>query len=386
MNQRDWIKPFLKLKDKLQALYETNHGIHHGVVIAPHYDAMDPDDYARIISELEASFSGQDLLNTIVTPGGEAALHAHYFFGDNAILTATSKSLVGIAGWVKKVPKEVLPDFKIPPYRSQTDRNLVLWTSIVYHLAWKIDSPYLSAIVEQVACAEFPSSFEWEDWPQPPGYDPRQLLIHECHPYETIENWKEEFYSQGNQYCLPEIIDAYLVGEPMIREFIAASLTAIDCLIYMMEQMLIDQKAPVSGFKKPRKSRTTKKEEIESEIHQMAGYIFRHWANEWQKYYKATENENDESLREKGKQPKPLTGDMIAVGMKWFGPGSGKPNQTKVSRLIKILFPPNGMMTYREAFKADERRDAMKGYAQILSDGSTQPDKAVYDPQYSDSE
>ena len=201
-----------------------------------------------------------------------------------------------------------------------------------------------------------------------------------------FENWKEEFYSQGNQYCLPEIIDAYLVGEPMIREFIAASLTAIDCLIYMMEQMLIDQKAPVSGFKKPRKSRTTKKEEIESEIHQMAGYIFRHWANEWQKYYKATENENDESLREKGKQPKPLTGDMIAVGMKWFGPGSGKPNQTKVSRLIKILFPPNGMMTYREAFKADERRDAMKGYAQILSDGSTQPDKAVYDPQYSDSE
>jgi len=348
MTKQDWKIPFHKLKDQLQTLYDANQNVHHGVVMAPFHSHNAPDDFEQIIGELEAADVGKFRIYSIRTPGAEEALHAHYFYGDNGAFQSMCRSLSGIEGWMRDIPKNLVPKFAVPQFASQTERDLVRWVGLVYYLAWEFDTPYLSAMVEYNASMKEVSFFPWIEWPQPAGFDPRPFLIHRTDPYETIEDWKEKFAEEEEFYYLPEIIDAYLLGYPIIGEFVACSLTAIDCLIYMLEPVHGDREAARS-FTKPIRKKPSRSNRMDNEVMLLKGFLRVH-----------------HDPKETGEKAfEPLTAEQIAVAMNWVSK-SGKPLQAKVSRRMTDVFGKDAMRKYRRLIK----RDIQPGFRDVLDDGT----------------
>ena len=243
MSRRDWKTPFLNLRDQLRPVYDANERIYHGVLMAPHHDSIDVEE---AVSELEAAFEGKKLVRTIDTPTDGCSHHAHYYFGSNSAVNHLGRSLVGIEEWIQAVPETLIPEFQIPIVPNQVDCNLVRWANLVYFLAWEIDTPYLGALVEYQALTFETGFFPWIEWPQPPDCDPRPWRIHQGDGVGRITSWESKFCD--NDQWLPEIIDAFLQGDLMIREFLAASLTAIDCLVYMLEQVREKQSLQQNEF------------------------------------------------------------------------------------------------------------------------------------------
>ena len=230
------------------------------------------------------------------------------------------RGLSGIEGWVRKVPKHLVPSFTIPQYKSQADRDLVRWVGLVYYLAWELDTPYFSAMVEHNEYMSETGFFPWIEWPQPPGFDPRPFLIHQVDPYKTIEEWKLGLVDQEDFYYLPEIIDAYLLGNPMMSEFVASSLTAIDCLVYMLEPILGDRQES-KKLSKPIRKRPTRSERVDKDLVRLKGLLRVH-------------HDPRETFE---KASVPLTASEIAKELDWVNE-AGEPLQPKVSRYMAKIF------------------------------------------------
>jgi len=345
MSNDKWKKPFKQLKDKLQVLYDANLNVYHGVLMAPFHEA---NEVGEVVSELEASFSGEILLSRIDVSTDNCCHHAHYFFGNNNGLLNLKRSLDGIEDWIEAIPKSLVPTFQIPKLNNQVEENLVRWANLVYFLAWKIKSPYLQAMVEYKVSINGGGSFPWEECPQPSGCDPRPLLIHQGDTSNQMQELKAKFSDEDLN--IPDIIDAYLIGESMIMEFIACSITAIDCLTLMLEQKVLEVASDIDLEIKDRKKRS-KSSRVENEIEMLKNFLIG--------YHK--------SERIKGNEYCPLTAEEIAHKMEWFSDNE-KPLQSKVSRRMRTIFGENPMEKYRAVFQDDD--PAPQGFKKVDDDGS----------------
>lgn len=345
MGNEKWKESFKQLKDKLQVLYDANLNVYHGILMAPFHDANEVGD---VVSELEASYSGEQLLAEINVPTDDCRHHAHYFFGNNNGLLNLKRSLDGIEDWIEAIPKSLVPNFQIPKLNNQVEENLVRWANLVYFLAWKVKSPYLQAMVEYKASINGGGSFPWEECPQPSGCDPRPLLIHQEGSSNQMHELKAKF--SGEDLIIPDIIDAYLIGENMIMEFIACSITAIDCLTLMLEQKVIEVASDMDLEIKDRKKRS-KSSKVENEIEMLKNFLIG--------YHK--------SEQIKGNIFCPLTAEEIAFKMEWVSENE-RPLQPKVSRRMRSIFGENPMEKYRAVFQDDA--PAPRGFKKVNDDGS----------------
>lgn len=357
MSNEKWKEPFKQLKDKLQVLYDANLNIYHGVLMAPFHAA---NEVEHVVHKLEASYAGKNLLARINTPTEGCQHHAHYFFGNNSCFQQLGRNLSGIKGWMEKVPEELVPKFHIPKLENQVEENLVRWANLVYFLAWELDAPNLEATVEYQEIANGGSSFLWEECPQPSNCDPRPWLIHQADRTDQIQEWMNKFSNED--LSLPEIIDAYLLGESMIGEFISRSLTAIDGLIFILEHVKQRQSEPSAKFSKPIREKWPKSVEVSNEVEFLKKFLVEYHSKE----------------RLAGNIFCPLTANEIAIQMKWISK-SGKPLQSKVNRRMAQIFGENPMQKYKSPLEGEGIDH--HGFQDRTEDGLKKADAYYYDPE-----
>lgn len=341
MNATNWESPFLGLKQRLRSLYEGNAPLFHSVLLMPHHGISEA---ASIVDLLEPSFQGHGLIRSISTPTEGCRHHAHYFFGSRTILRQMSSALRGIRSWIKAVPAGLIPEFQIPKLEDQTDEELVYWANLVYLVAFEADVPYLQATVEYQQDVDRIGFSPWDLCPQPAGCDPRPLLFHQRTSLVPLDVWENQFYADGLR--LPDVIDGYLCGDQIVGDFLAASLAAVDVLLYMLPRMVEEQSGRSSKKRIPRNR--SKNARWQRDIDRLIGMLVR-------LHCKTTSPDFTTS---------PLTGSQIASELGLVN-SEGKPNQSRASLLMKDIFGRNPMGKYTESFK---RGDFRMGFAACLQD------------------
>ena len=344
MATSDWKAPFLQFKDRIRPLFDAGVNLFHGVLIAPSYTSS---EVTEAVDDLEAAISGKVLVAAIETPTRNCKHHAHYFFGDESACRVFEKSLEGLDRWIRAIPKNLLPEFHLPVDQSTKYRNITKWACIVYYLAWELDLAYLRGMVE-IRPTVADSAFEpWADWPQPDGNDPRPLLIHQGDSAGDLQPLIEKFAADGKH--LPEIIDAYLQGESLGAEFITTSLSAVDVLVFMLDQIRGQESARQNELACSIKRKPKRGGRVTTDVTLLKAFLRIH-----------------HDPRETGKKAlDPLTTEQIAIAMEWFAK-SGKPLQSKASRRMTEIFGSNAMEKYRSIFQGNIR----SGFKRILGDGS----------------
>jgi hypothetical protein len=347
MSKSDWKLPFLRLRDQIRPSFNSRVKLYHGILMAPFHEGKDLKD---VVENLDPCDRGKVKVAVIETPTEGCQFHAHYFFGDSGGCKLLGHALSGIDDWMRAVPKELLPRFNVPcDGMYEPFRNLVTWANLVYYLAWEIDAPYLQAAVEHQARVEEVGFFPWSEWPQPAGCDPRPLLIHQGDNSGQFEKMLRRFgESEEFQWC-PDIIDAYLVGEEISGEFIAASLSAIDILVFMLDQVRGDEAVKQNELTTPIRRKSTKRSRIANDIMLLKAFL---------RVY------HDPNVNMKTAQ-EPLTAEQIAELMGWVNK-AGEPVQSRASRRMSNIFGPDAMNKYRALFEGNLK----KGFWKILGDAT----------------
>lgn len=354
MSKSNWKLPFLRFRDRIRPLFDSGVKLYHGILMAPFHERKDVKD---VVENLDPCFRGKSKVAEIETPTEGCQFHAHYFFGDSGGCKLLGNALSGIDDWMRTVPKELLPRFHVRcDSLSEQYRNLVTWANLVYYLAWEIDAPYLQAAVEHQARIEVVGFFPWSEWPQPAGCDPRPILIHQGDSSGQFETLIERFgESEEFQWC-PDIIDAYLVGEEISGEFIAASLCAIDILVFMLDQVRGGEAVKQNELTTPIRRRSTKRSDIAKDIVLLKAFLRLH--------HDPNTNNKTAGIA--------LTAEQIAEAMKWVNK-AGEPVQSRASRRMSDIFGPDAMNKYRGLLEGDIKR----GFRKTLGDGSRDLDGIV---------
>lgn len=336
MPSEAWKRPFRELRDKLHILYESGRRLHHQLAFFPHYEAMDPQQCQDLLACTDLGFDGNKVVREIVTPGSLIAKHAHYFYGRNIVEANSAyleveEALYGAVDWIGNIPNDLVPSFAVPTYHDRRSESVIAWTALVYFLAHQIDAPYLSC---EITCGRHDETLEpWKFWPQPGEFDPSQMLFHESNPYDEIEAWKEEFWeATDKEYYLPDLIESSLDSISGVRDFIASSITSIDCLLYIWEPLKAERQ-PVEAPPQPIATRVrSRSKRISDEVTILKKYLV--------EYHKNATG---------AKATTPLTWQEIATEMSWFNE-SGQPVQSRVNRRMEVIFGSRPMEKYQGMF------------------------------------
>ncbi|PHQ34386.1 hypothetical protein [Rhodopirellula bahusiensis] len=333
----EWKRPFLDLKSKLVTQYESGNEIFHAIVLSLDHAAS---DLTQAISGLEPACMSDRLDRTIEIPSPGCQLHAHMFWGGNEEVEALRKSLIGIFSSVRNIPEPYLPKLAVPLGMGQAERDLVLWSGLVYHLAWKFEAWYLQAEVECSGSVDGRSYTAWNDWPGSYAFDPRDAIL--CvQGVSTPNAWPQLIErEEGN---VPAMIVAYLLGDPICGGFIKASLAAVDIVLFQL-----DQPGPVAPkqikSRRPSAKRNLrlKNDELDliKEVRRLHVY---------------------QQIAE------PLTQAQMAIELAWVtDPKEGKERKALLSRVHRAaerLFPEGGWNQYLEMVAAGP---GLPGFADIL--------------------
>ena len=330
MAKSDWKAPFLEFRDQIRPQFDAGITVYHAILMAPFHERQEIQEVIKhqAVADMETS-----LAMTVETPSEDCKYHAHFFYGDKSICHLLGQALSGIDEWILGVPKGLLPKFDIKCREQTCQRNLVTWASLVCHLAWEVDAPYFQMMTEYQLRLEEIATTEWSMTPWPIECDPRYALIHEKSPRGNFTKFLETFSDmETGQWC-PDIIGAYVRGEPFCGDFIRASITAVDVLVFMLEQV----QSLKSGMSDERpgseRKRKTNSKSVMREKELLRAYLIqRHVLN------------NDELEKHK-----PLTAVQIAEAMDWYNE-SGRPLQEKASRRMASIFGPNPMDKYCAQF------------------------------------
>lgn len=338
----DWREPFLEFQDQLRPLDAACLNIGHCVVLSVN---RTESDIQSMIHWLEPACQGKNLSLTIPVRTVGCQYHNHLFFSTSQhAVHQFGRLLADIERWMDGVPGGIIPAFDVPKCQSQIHQNLIQWVSLVYYLAWSSDVPYLFAELEYLDSLEAIAFSEWAECPQPPGCQPLDWLIHRSTAAGEIPKWKRKF--EDRQTRMPDLIDAYLTGD-----LVAASMAAIDLLVYVLpgkrrrRSPLTDAYLERLATKTPGQKKT--KRDLEDLKLRLLDYH-----NPW------TNSGEDKDGKDTDLE-KPLYADQIAVMLSWAPPGNGRKGQSKVSRMMKILFGPGGMKSY-----GNELRRAIRNHGQ----------------------
>lgn len=324
----DWKKPFRSLRTKLVDLNRAGSKVYHSVVFFPHYEAMEPQQCEELVQLTPGACSGKEALRVTVT-GSIVARHIQLFFGktgkNDETLQVLRKLLEGNGEWFSRIPKGLVPRVHVPKNTFRDIEDLVRWTCLVYYVASKIDAPYLRYATE--AGNDGGSFASWQEWPQPRPFDPLPLLMHQVNSYEEIERWKEEFWS--HDLYMPDMIGAHLTG-PESGELIAASIAAVDCLLYMIESMKAEELQRKRSESQPAAvKKRTQTERIRKEVALLKAFLFQH--------HDPRANPESHYI--------PLTWQAIAEAMQWYNK-KGELLQSKTSRRMEEIFGDSPMEKY----------------------------------------
>ena len=355
MNATNWESPFLGLKQRFRSLYEGNEPLLHSVMLMPHHGVSES---AAIVDVLEPSFQGHGLIQSISTPTEGCRHHAHYFFGSRTILRQMSSALRGIRSWINALPEGLIPELQIPKLEDQTSEELVYWANLVYLVAFEVDAPYLQATVEYQQEFDCLGFSPWDMCPQPADCDPRPLMFHQRTTPVSFDAWKSQFDADGLR--LPDVIDGYLCGDQIVGDFLAASLAAIDVLIYMLPRIAKEQSGQRSKKRIPRnRSKQSEKEkERQRDVDGLRGLFAR------------VHNPNSPSCRRS-----PLSQREIAEEMGWRSK-TGRLLQSRVNRRMTQLFGPCPMEKYAGMFAQGR---IIRGFIKRGPDGGYSYEGVTYD-------
>jgi hypothetical protein len=340
-----WQTPFLDLKAELRSLHDAGLSIRHGLILS----ASRSEEELQFATEwLEPACQIKKLAKSIAVATDGCSFHSHLFFADDRRgLNQLDWLLDGIDAWVDDVPDRLLPKFEFPATESQTDRNLLRWTSLVYYLAWEFDEVYLQAELEHLPSNNMLPFLPWIECPQPKLCDPRPWMIHQGESKDRIRKWLDIFRNESINF--PDVLSAYLV-----EDFVRSSLAALDLLVYRLPvEASYDSREAVKLSKQRRRPAKVSKNSDQDLLLLDATLRYLHL------------NEGAPSPRE------PLTQEYIAEFIGW--------SQPRLSRRMKLMFP-RGMKGYKDLFKGDVRR----GLLRILQDKSREVDAAVWDDSLKD--
>lgn len=327
MPKADWKAPFLRFRDQVRPLFDANVKLYHGILMTPFHKK---GEIKEVIKNLAAADLGQPLALTIETPTEDCKYHAQFFYGESSTCSLLGEALSGIEDWIRRVPKGLLPEFDWK-FRVNTKDQLSAWTDLVYYLAWEVDAPYLQATVEYQSRIHDVSSFEWSSNPWPETCDPRPLLIRQGNSSNRFTEFLETF---SDKLWCPDVIGAYLRGEPFCGDLIGASLAAVDVLVFMLEQNRGQEAAKQN--ERPARRRPTQESRVTLEVKLLKGFLRMH-----------------HDPRETGDVALiPLTAKQIAEHMQWCNP-DGEPVQSRASRRMEGIFGPDAMKKYKRAFLGD---------------------------------
>lgn len=236
MGRKEWKLPFKTLKDKIKPLEEAGLCLYHANMMTPFHDR---DQVEEFTSFLEPAQMADDLVGVIEAPTASSRHHAHYFYGDRKAFSHLERELSGLHTWIADIPSELLPDFDLPSINSQTSKNIVLWSNLVYMLAWEYKRWYLSADVEYQMKLNRIDFRPWEELIQPPGIDPLAVLTHQKTGGIDFGAWTRRF--QEASCTVPEYFGAYLrdAGSNLCGDFLRASLATIDLIFATSAELQI---------------------------------------------------------------------------------------------------------------------------------------------------
>lgn len=322
---QDWREPFLGFQDKLRPLFDAGLTIGHCVILS--VDRTE-SELQPIIPMLEPACSGRRLVQSIPVTTAGCQYHSHLFFADNRTgIDQLGRLVDDIELWMDFVPAGFVPAFDIPKCQNQVHQNLIRWISLVYYLAWSSEASYLFAELEYQTSIDTIGFFPWNECPQPPRCQPLEWLIHRTSAAGSIPKCKQQFADRGLR--IPDVIDAYMTGE-----FVAASLAAIDLLVYVLPGKRRRTSLDTEDYAKRLSAKTPQHRKVNQDIENLKNFLLKHH-NPW------TNSDSDVDVN------RPLTGKEIAVLMGWAPPENGLKRQYKASRLMKIIFGLDAMKNYR---------------------------------------
>lgn len=347
MSQNNWKKPFHDLGQDLRSLLNTKHKLFHNNLMTPFHEAKQVDE---VVGQLEPALDGEQLVGVIETPTSGCKHHAHYYFGNEDAFNSLRQLLGKLDVLVKRMPVGMLPEYALPSMDDPKDRNLVLWSNILYFLAWEFELWYLDADVEfQESIGVFPFD-RWTNLSKPVNADPRPILTHERSAQGKFEKWPEMF--QRDNCRLPDVIDSYLidVGSNISGEFLRASVAAVGIIIGMLDTRVPSVSVKGKFEKRPRQRRKLR-DRIVSEKFLIVTLLL---------------NIHDPEANPDGWNES-LTQEDIARELGWISPTTGKPLQKKVRDRLLEIFPNGGHNFYKRCLinesSWEKLRDQMNGDA-----------------------
>lgn len=248
MNPTQWKRPFLHLQQNIAPLISVGHQLFHSNVCLPFHDRKNASEFA---SHLEAAHRAEELAGIVETPTSGCRFHGHFFFGSSAIFQKVGTLLKDLHSWIDDIPEGLLPAFLLPRTERQTTHNLALWSNILLVLAWSQSKRHFAADVEfqqQLDQIEFST---WEELNQPPHLDPIAVLTHQKEIAVPFTEWSQRFRDNG--LAVPEYFGTYLrdAGEQICGDFLKASMSAIDIIVYMLADGALQSSAQGSTRKPP---------------------------------------------------------------------------------------------------------------------------------------
>ena len=335
----DWRTPFKELSVGLRSLYDANLNLFHGVLLSTR---RTKEELKPTFGILEPAYSGESLLSSIEVDTVGATFHGHLFFArDRKVLDQLGRLLDGIESWMDAVPSGVLPGFEIPKVRSQVDRNLIRWASIVYYLAWSSDRPYLDLEIEfEEQLGVFPF-LPWIECPQPPSCRPLEWLTHRSSASAALLKIKTQF--EQRKELFPDVVHAYLTGE-----FIASSMAAIDILVYVLHGERKNKSKEQLDYVEKLKRTKRGKSKFDKDVDLLTSFLL--------VYHNPRDNTDMDLNPEEA-----LTADQIGDKMGWTGPPRSV--ASRVSRAMERIFGHYPMKEYK--------RSLLFGIKSKLPDGAS---------------
>lgn len=256
----------------------------------------------------------------------------------------------GIDDWADAIPRRLVPKFAIPKYHLQGERDLILWTSVAYHLAYRFERPYFSAVTEW---GGFGNTYtDWRELARPDWLDPRRLLIHEADAVEGAKRWRHEILNDNEgRYVWPGTLATYPRGYEIIGDFLEFSIAACDVLVHMAEDIHQEQTPPRKPY--VRKKTPTKKRRSKKTLTDVL------WLSVCLYEYHYSAIDSTDPL-------KPLELSEIADRMSWHT-SSGEPDVNRASRRLGMLYGENPSTKYKNLF-IDQKRAAKRRHGNTEQD------------------
>jgi len=229
-----------------------------------------------------------------------------------------------------------LPTFDIPVFSTQTDRNLVRWTSLLYWITWECDEVYLQAELEYEESLDHVGFFPWIECPKPPLCDPRQWMLLQKGYDERLETADNDFRRASLKW--PDLINGYL-----IEDLFFSSTTAIDLLVHQLPASLAENTLQQStgGKSTDTKRKQARRRTVKEDIRLLRALLIAHHLES-----------------PTGERVEPLSQEEIGFDLGW--------SQPKVSRRMSEMFPEGGMKHYRRCFIDGL---PVAGFKRLLRDG-----------------